>query len=581
MRGRNYIKQVKTYYVSDFETTSKEQYELEGRTRVFLHYTENIFDDTDNFLGMTIDEYFHFVTREVHENEQRVIYFHNLRFDILFLEYYLVEIGWTFSKERIDKTYHVIRDDKYNVYQFTLHVSERLIVHFKDSLKLLQVSVDKLPNKRGIQKLTNFDYKKIRYEKTLEDFTEEEILYIKHDVWKVKDVLKETLEEFGDYLTIASSSYNNWLNMFNKDDKYNYTNHFPTLSDEEDTILRKAYNGGLVILNPKYKGKIIEEEVLTFDVNSLYPSVMKHRKMPYGRPILISHSENLDMLKQRGYDLFVYCVYVERMKIKEGFHPFISTTKSYMLNAKADEFPAEINNMFFYWTSVDLELVKKYYEIEYELILDVSYAFKSREGIFEDYINYWMNVKETSEKNSYMYLVSKLRLNSLYGKFGTRPERFSYITCGLDENNKIKFELEPSTTKSKYYLPIAIFITAYARETLITNLQHEREAFIYADTDSLHLLKCKYKNSLKVDSKKLGYWKFESESKKSLYLANKQYIKLVDEKIQHTIASLNKENHHLINFDNFKKGFTIKNGKKMMKHVVGGHIIIDTDFTFN
>ena len=110
MRGRNYIKQVKTYYVSDFETTSREQYEIEGRTRVFLHYTENIFDDSDNYLGMTIKEYFDFVTREVHENEQRVIYFHNLRFDILFLEYYLIEIGWTFSKERIDKTYFWVYD---------------------------------------------------------------------------------------------------------------------------------------------------------------------------------------------------------------------------------------------------------------------------------------------------------------------------------------------------------------------------------------------------------------------------------------------------------------------------------------
>ena len=581
MRGRKYVKQVKTYYVSDFETTSKEQYELEGRTRVFLHYTENIYDDDDTYLGMTIEEYYDFITREKHSNEQRIVYFHNLRFDILFLEYFLIENGWTFSNERIDKTYYVIRDDKYNVYQFTMHVSERLIIHFRDSLKLLQASVEKLPNKRGIEKLGDFDYEKLRYEKSLDDFTDEEILYIKHDVWKVKDVLKETLDEFGDYLTIASSSYNNWLSMFNKDNKYNYKNHFPTLSDEEDTLLRKAYNGGLVILNPKFKGKIIEEEVLTFDVNSLYPSVMRYKKLPYDKPQLISHEKNLEVLKERGYDLFVFCVYVEKMRIKKGFHPFVSTTKSYTLNVKTDDFPTEIKNMFFYWTSVDLELIKKYYDIEYELILDFSYAFKSKKGIFDEYIDYWMNVKETSEKGSYMYLVSKLRLNSLYGKFGTRPERFSYISCGIDENNKIKFVLEPSETKSKYYLPIAIFITAYARELLINSLQCEREGFVYADTDSLHILKRKYKNSLKIDKKKLGYWDFENVSEKSLYLANKQYLKMIDGKINHTIASLNKDNHHLVNFENFKKGFTIKNGKKMLKHVEGGHILIDTDFTFN
>lgn len=580
MRGRNYKKVIKTYYVSDFETTGKEQYELEGRTRVFLHYTENIYDDDDNFLGMTIEEYYQFITRKKFDNERRIVFFHNLRFDILFLEYYLYEIGYVFSEENKEKTYHAIRDDKYNVYQLTLRVSNDFHVIFKDSLKLLQTSVEKLPNLRGIEKLGDFDYNKLRYEKSLDDFDEKELQYVKHDVWKVKDVLKESLEYFGDYLTIASSSYNDWLRRFNKGNKYNYRNNFPTLSDEEEVILRKSYNGGLVILNPKYKGKIIEEEVITFDVNSLFPSQMRYKKLPFGKPTNINSPKNLSILKRRGFDLFCYAVDVKHMKIKDGFHPFITTTKSYLLNRKSDDYPQELENMIFYWTNLDLENVKKYYDIDYEILYEFSFAFKSRYGIFDDYIDYYTNMKENA-KNEYEYIIAKLRLNSLYGKFGTRQDRLSYISYFDKDEGLIKYELVENRLKNQYYLPLAIFITAYSRDVLINALQDEREAFIYADTDSLHMIKRKYKGTLKVDNKKLGFWKIEDISTKSLYLANKQYIKVVDGKIKHTIASLNKENHYLINFNNFKKGTTIKKGKKMLKAVKGGNILVDTDFTFS
>lgn len=580
MGGRKYKKITKTYYVSDFETTGKKQYELEGRTRVFLHYTENIYDDDDNFLGMTIEEYYQFITKKKFDNERRIVFFHNLRFDILFLEYYLYEIGYIFSEENKEKTYHAIRDDKYNVYQFTIRVSNDFHVIFKDSLKLLQSSVDKLPNLRGIEKLGDFDYEKLRYEKTLDDFDEKELQYVKHDVWKVKDVLKESLEHFGDYLTIASSSYNDWLKRFNKDNKYNYRNHFPTLTEEEEVILRKSYNGGLVILNPKYKGKIIDKEVITFDVNSLYPSRMRYEKLPFGKPIYINSPENLSILKRRGFDLFCYAVSVNHMKIKEGYHPFITTSKSYLLNRKTDDFPRELENMVFYWTNIDLENVVKYYDIDYEILYEFSFAFRSRYGIFDDYIDYFMNMKENA-KNQFEYIIAKLRLNSLYGKFGTRQDRLSYVSYFDKDDGLIKYNIVENRLKNQYYLPLAIFITAYARNVLINALQEEREAFIYADTDSLHLFKDKYKGTLNVDDKKLGYWAFESISTKSLFLANKQYIKVINGKLEHTIASLNKENHHLINFENFKKGTTIKKGKKMLKAVKGGNILVDTDFTFS
>lgn len=570
----------KTYWVSDFETTSKIQYDLEKETRVYLHYTENVYTD-ECFLGTNIEEYFNFITRENDFRERRIIFFHNLRFDILFLEYYLNRIGYRFSQDNEMGTYSVIRDDKYNVYQFTIYYSNKLTIEFRDSLKLFNMSVDKLPNIRGIDKL-DYDYKKVRNEKVLEDFSSDDLEYVKHDVWKVKDILNALLEDIGDYLTIGSSSYADWKRRFNKEDKYNYSKHFPFIDDDVMTMLRKSYNGGIVILNEKYRDKIIDEDVETYDVNSLYPSVMRYRKMPFGKPQLMISKENYErFLEPQGYDLSVLVVNVKSMKIKKGYHPFISLTKSYMFNSKKkDEYPSFIEDYTFFWSNVDFENVLKYYDVEYEIYYDMSYCFKSRYGIFDEYIDFYNNLKENA-KNEFERTFAKFRLNTLYGKYGTRNERFSYVSIWNEEEGKIEYELQESNLEGQYYLPLAIFITAFARDVLINTLQEERNAFIYCDTDSLHLLKSKIKRNFDIDRKRLGAWKYEHTSSKSKYIANKQYLKLIDGKLETTIASLNKSSHHLITFNNFKRGQTIKNGKKMMKQVLGGHIIVDTDFTFS
>lgn len=565
------------YYVSDFETTSKNQYEIEKRTRVYLHYTENIYEDEDNFLGLDIEDYFKFIATRREGIDKKVVFFHNLTFDILFLEYYLQSIGFTFREEKSNGSYYVLRDEFKSVYQMKIYVND-FEIEIRDSFKLLSSSVDRLPNLRGLEKLDDFDYYKIRNEKTLDDFTERELLYVKVDVWKVKDILKELLVEIGDFLTIASSSYSDWKTRYTKDDDYKFRNDFPPLNDEEDFIIRKAYNGGLVILNPKYQGKIITEPVLTFDVNSLYPSVMRFEKMPYGKPIKIGTSENYEYLKRRGIELFMFCVDVSFMEIKKGHHPYVSETKSYMFGSKKS-FESRIENATFYWTNIDLENARKYYNIEYEIDYMLSYGFNSKYGIFDEYIDHYNHLKENAP-NLFMRMFAKFRLNTLYGKFGTRAERLAYRTVLNDETELLEFEIFENNSRTKFYLPIAVFITAYARDKLITKVQEEREAFIYADTDSLHVFKSKFKNSLQLDKKKLGFWDFETEASKSLYYANKQYIKEVDGEIQRTVASLNRQNHHLVNFENLRKGSIIKKGKRMRKEVKGGYIITESDFTF-
>ena len=140
-------------------------------------------------------------------------------------------------------------------------------------------------------------------------------------------------------------------------------------------------------------------------------------------------------------------------------------------------------------------------------------------------------------------------------------------------------------TENKFYLPLAVFITAYGRARLIEQIQQNSERFIYCDTDSIHLIGTNTPESLKDKiGNELNKWEFEGISYKSKYLKTKQYLKLKmkDDELQivRTIGSLSKSEHYKVDFEKFHLGSIIKSGRKSAKNVKGGRIIQPHDFTF-
>lgn len=105
-------------------------------------------------------------------------------------------------------------------------------------------------------------------------------------------------------------------------------------------------------------------------------------------------------------------------------------------------------------TNVDLELFKDHYNI-YDLEYVCGWKFKSIEGIFTDYINKWIEIKNnaTIEGNYGQRTLAKLMLNSLYGKFATSLEVQSKNPY-LSEENIVKYELGEKEEKKGLYLPI-------------------------------------------------------------------------------------------------------------------------------
>ena len=125
--------------------------------------------------------------------------------------------------------------------------------------------------------------------------------------------------------------------------------------------------------------------------------------------------------------------------------------------------------------------------------------------------------------------------------------------------------------------------------------RHGKDAYLYSDTDSIHanLSKSDVKalsDIIDIDDFRLGAWKHESSFVRAKFIRQKCYIEQdYDGKINVTIAGFPKKLSHLVTFDNFKIGFTTEGlsdeqigeaGRKLRyKHVKGGVILVDTDFT--
>lgn len=572
-------------FTVDFETNVSE-----NDCRVWAYGLCEI-GDTDNFIyGNDIED---FIKWCADKKENYILYFHNLKFDGEYIFSYLLNHEYSCiqnKNEKADKTFTALISDTGQFYSIEIYFEVKDNKHINkvtiyDSLKILNFSVEKIAKSFNlpINKLT-IDYK-LNREKGHE-LTTEEVAYLRNDVTIMAMALKIMFDEGLTKMTIASDALSNY-----KDINKNFRRYFPILPYEIDKDIRRSYKGGFTYLNEIYK----EQETgsgIVFDVNSLYPSVMKYEKLPFGNPIYFDGKYEDDFL----YPLFIQtisCIF----EIKDGMIPTIQikNNMSFLPNEYVKSSNGDIVTLTL--TSVDLELFFKHYNVS-ELTYHSGWKFKAIKGLFTTYIDYWTENKIQAKKdnNSALYTIAKLMLNSLYGRFGLNPNvrgKYPY----LNDEGVVRYALYPGEIKEAVYIPVATFITSYARYKTITTSQQIRDysikkyghdLYVYSDTDSIHCLfddAEELKDIIDIDDYRLGAWKLESRFKKGKYLRQKCYIEEgYDDKLNVTVAGLPKNLGNLINFDNFKVGFTtenmeIDNKKLRYKHVKGGVLLVDTEFT--
>ena len=600
------------YYVADFETTTREE-----DCRVWAYAICEVGNKENITIGTTIGEFMDWCKTQ---KENPKVFFHNLKFDSQFIITWLFKNGFKHVEKPEDKatgTFTTLISDKgmyYSVEVIFEKKGKRVNkITFQDSLKLIPLSVD------SIAKALHLPIQKLKIDYTSHDFlpegsplTKEEEEYLVHDVQIVAEAVKFFHDQGLDKMTIGSCALNEYKNIITK---RRFDKYFPSPRFHED--VKQSYRGGFTYLNPEFAGKTIGRG-LVLDVNSLYPSVMRasdgYEVLPYGQPIFFKGKYEPDIL----YNIYTQMIRCQ-FELKKGKIPTIQIKQSmffkgneYLTSSNGEEVTLCLN-------SVDLKLFLEHYHV-YNLEYMSGWKFKSTKGLFNEYIDKWSESKIQAKKegNHGLYLISKLFLNSLYGKFGTDNKVRSKIPY-MDEDGVVHYYDGEEEAKDGVYVSMASFITSYARLKTIKSAQkivdrynsgESKAQWVYADTDSLHIFlngeseeeflsKC----GLDIDHTKLGAWDYEASFKRAKFLRQKCYIEehIINEeeyqegiegenhflyskddegfyKLKITVAGMPSGCYHLVNFRNFKVGASYK-GKKQPKIVQGGMILREVDFT--
>lgn len=565
-------------YTADFETNNSVT-----ECRVWAYAICEI-GNIDNFIyGNNIEDFIKWCEK-VKGNP--TLYFHNLKFDGCYIISYLLQNGyeWVDNRDnRRDKTFTTLITDMGVWYQIEIYfkvTSKRTVsVKINDSLKILNFSVDKIAKdfKLPISKL-EIDYNEIRPIGHI--LTDQEVDYIRNDVTIMAMALDIMFKAGLTKMTIGSDAISNY-----KDTITSFTDYFPMLTYEEDEVIRKSYRGGWTYANPKWTNRQIGEGIV-IDKNSMYPYQLSDKLLPFGRPEYYDGHYKEDIT----YPLWVETI-TAKFDLKPNMLPTLQlkNTLGFIPNEYIETTKGEYVTITL--TSVDYELLVTHYDVDV-LEYHGGYKFKGIKGLFTKYVSTWMSEKNKAKKedNASMYVISKLCLNSLYGKFGLNPNTRSKKPY-LNDDKILKFELLPREIRDSIYVPVASFTTAYARMDIISNAQairdyslskYGKDYFLYSDTDSIHAMKLEEDELIKfmeIDDYKLGAYKVESTFRKACFIRQKCYIEEdYDGVIHSTIAGLPKKLGTDITFDNFKTGFTTS-GKLRFMQVPNGVILVPTDFT--
>lgn len=517
-------------YTADFETTTDNWYKGKPlNARVWVYGIMDINDDNEELKwGTSIDDFM------LHcEKNKGDYYFHNLKFDGNFILSWLLKNNFKFDRKRKSRTFNTVISKDRAWYKIEIVYKRHKDRHLDkvviyDSLKKLPFSVSKIGKDFdvGVEKIkwSQEDYTKKRPVGYIPN--ELEIEYLEHDLKVMRRALNKQFETNLTRMTVASDAMNDFKKHLGKK-KFDY--HFPSLPISVDTDIRQSYFGGFTWVNPKVQNKDVGEGIV-FDVRSLYPSVMYTRWLPIGDPVFFRGKYE----KDKSYPLYVQ-KFSCSFELKEGKIPTIqggkvrnSTMAEYMTSSNGEEVTLCL-------TSIDLKLFLDHYNITSSIEWISGYKFQATRGLFKNYIDKWIYMKETYK--GAVRQLAKLMLNSLYGKFGTNPDITQKVPY-LDENGVVKLMDDELTIGKTSYVPMATFITAYARELTIRTATLVYDRICYCDTDSIHLegtsIPDEIKHMVDMNDGKtkypennkhgLGYWVHESTFVRAKFIRPKRYI---------------------------------------------------------
>ena len=374
-------------------------------------------------------------------------------------------------------------------------------IEFRCSYMMSNCSLEKLADvyKLDVKKLVgNLDYSLMRNSKT--ELTEKELAYCENDCLVVYKYIEKELETYETMKSLPLTSTGHvrkeLKSKIEKDYSYiNKVRRSVNIDGHVYNLLIDAFAGGYTHANWIYADEVIKN-VNSYDFTSSYPYVMLTEKYPASefRKIGVTKIEQMK-------SCFAYIVHVKFTNIKcKYYNNFISQSKCKKIykgrydNGRvmgAEELEIVL-------TDVDLKFIFETYEFESYEFLECYYSIydylpkQFLEFILEKYIN--KTKFKNVEGKEVEYALEKAKFNSLYGMTVTNNIKDEVIfenDNGWSEkaisNEKIQELLEKEKKLGFLSFSYGVWVTAYARYNLLSNLVKLDEYVIYADTDSLKL----------------------------------------------------------------------------------------------
>lgn len=564
------------YFVGDFETTV---YDGQTSTEVWASASVELYTEDVKVFHSIGEQWKFFCDIVYRDNCDLTVYYHNLKFDGTFwISFFLRDmkyeqaydmvndnVVWIDKDNMRSRTFQYCISDMGSFYSITIKMGHHFI-EFRDSLKLLPFKLRDIGKafKTKHQKL-DMEYTGYRYAGC--EITKEEEEYIKNDVMVAKEALEYMFDEGHKKITIASCCMDEYKTIFKTTTNpdllmWEWYDVFCDLtkisldskifgSSSAEQYIRKSYHGGWSYVVPEKAGKIYYKG-LTADVNSLYPSQMESGSgnvYPIGKPNFWQG----DIPKEaKGPNKFYFVRIRTRFRIKKDHLPFIQIKGTYLYknneclttsdiwNPRIGKYMPNYVNLdgktvpakpILTLTCTDYDLLREHYDLFDCEIMDGCW-FYATAGIFDEYIHKWAKIKIESTNNKPRRTMSKLFLNSLYGKFASSDES-SFKVAYLKENGSIGFRYQEEHNKKTISIAIGSAITSYARAFTVRTAQAnyhgpDKPGFIYADTDSIHCdLTPDQLVNVPVHPTAFNNWKLETFWDQGIFIRQKTYIEHV------------------------------------------------------
>lgn len=476
-----------------FDTETSNLPEVNGEVQLVLKLGVACYNRKDENVKIWKDfytelEFWEFVKRYARTKSRIYLVAHNVAFDFRVLNGFenLKRMGYS-SHKILYKGTMVIMEFKGDNYKTIVVL---------DNMNYFKSSLENLGNSIGVPKLTmpkNDDVALLKYCKNdvLIMITAWELFY---------DFLRKN--DLGNFAkTIAGQAMNAFRHRFMKHDIYIHTNK--KVIDME----RESYHGGRT--EAFFIGKAKVGKYYLVDVNSMYPSVMKD----YDYPTKLDRIDNNISAEIVTILLKKYCL-----------------TAKVLVNTKEPVYAVMEKDKLIFPIGI-FETVLTTREIEYgiknNLIVNfINVCSYEKANLFSEYVDFFYAKKREYKEqgNEAFSYLSKLFLNTLYGKFGQRNENFVKIgDTNKPDNILTIFDIEKGknvTTRIMAgsiersegliegfdsFVAIAAHITADARMKLWNYfLIANRDNVYYCDTDSMILNETGFKNVKSILGKELG-----------------------------------------------------------------------------